>query len=73
MKDPTKLSDQELSEKIGKILDRMNFFSQTGHSDAYAQALTIYHSLCAEQLDRIQRNYIKDDDQFGDLIDIGKK
>jgi len=71
--DPTKYTDQELTEKIGKLLDRMNFFQQTGHSDSYQQCYNIYQSLIAEQMDRIQKSYITDKDQFGDLIDIRKK
>jgi len=73
MNDPTELTDTELTEKITMLLERMNFFSRTGHSDSYQQANTIYQALCQEQRDRIVRNYIKDEDQFSDLIDIPKK
>lgn len=73
MTDPSTLSDTELSEKVGKLLNRMNFFSRTGNSDSYQQCLNIYHTLIQEQMDRIQRNYANNEDQFGDLIDIPKK
>lgn len=71
--DPTKLTDTELTDKITKLLERMNFFSRTGHSDSFRQANDLYQALCMEQRDRIVRNYIKDEDQFSDLIDIQKK
>jgi len=73
MRDPTTLTDTELSEKIGKLLHRMRFFSQIGHSDSYQQCQNIYYALVQEQMERIQRNYATDKDQFGDLIDIPKK
>jgi len=73
MSDPSKLTDTELSEKITKLLERMNFFSRTGHSDSFQQCNNLYQTLCQEQRDRIVRNYIKDEDQFSDLIDIPKK
>ncbi len=73
MPDPTKLTDTELTDKITKVLERMNFFSRTGHPDSFRQANDIYQILVHEQLDRIQKNYLKDEDQFSDLIDIAKK
>jgi hypothetical protein len=72
MSNPADLTDQELTEKITKILVRLDFFARSGHSASYAQAQTIYHTLVQEQQDRIARNYITDDEQFGDLIDIRK-
>lgn len=72
MSNPADLTDSELTEKITKILVRLDFFARTGHSQSYQQAQTIYQTLVLEQQDRIARNYIKDDDQFGDLIDIRK-
>ena len=73
MPDPTKLTDTELTDKITKVLERMNFFSRTGHPVSFRQANDIYQVLVHEQLDRIQKNYIKDESQFSDLIDIAKK
>ena len=72
-KDLTKLTDTELTEKIGKLLNRMNFFQQSGHTASYQQCYNIYQALIQEQMDRIQKSYITDNDQFGDLIDIPKK
>ena len=72
MSSPSELTDSELTEKITKILQRLDFFAKTGHSQSYSQAQTIYFTLIQEQQDRIARNYIKDDDQFGDLIDVKK-
>ena len=73
MPDMSKLSDTELSEKIVKVLDRMNFFAETGHTSSYQQANNIYLMMITEQQERAARNYLKDDDQFGDLINIKKR
>ena len=51
----------------------MNFFQQSGHTASYQQCYNIYQALIQEQMDRIQKSYITDNDQFGDLIDIPKK
>lgn len=72
-KDLSELTDTELTEKIGKLLNRMNFFQASGHTESYQQCYNIYQALVQEQIDRIHRNYITDKDQFGDLIDVRKK
>ena len=73
MSNPAELTDQELSDKIGKLLNRMNFFQSSGHTESYQQCYNIYQALIQEQMIRIQNNYITDNDQFGDLIDVIKK
>jgi len=72
MSNPADLTDTELNDKMTKILQRLDFFSRNGHSQSYQQAQTIYFSLVQEQQDRMARNYIKDEDDFGDLIDVRK-
>ena len=73
MSDPGDLTDTELHEKIGKLLDRMNFFQSSGNTESYQQCYNIYQALIQEQIKRQQKNYITDKDQFGDLIDVRKK
>lgn len=72
MPDLSKLTDTELHEKINKILERMNFFSRIGHTESYRQASNIYQMVILEQQERAAKNYIANEDQFGDLIDIRK-
>ena len=72
MSNPADLTDTELTEKMSKILQRLDFFARTGHSQAYQQAQNIYFALVQEQQDRMHRNMAVDDDQFGDLIDVKK-
>lgn len=72
MPDLSILTDTELHEKINKILDRMSFFSRIGHTHSYQQANNIYQMVLLEQQERAAKNYIKNEDQFGDLINIRK-
>ena len=70
--DLTKLTDTELTEKIGTLMDRMSFYARTGHTASWQQLNNIYQDAILEQQERIAKNYITDKDQFGDLIDIKK-
>jgi len=72
-KDLTKLSDNELHERITRVLDRMNFFSSMGNTGSYQQVANIYNDLIMEQQERIQRTYTQDEDEFSDLINVRKK
>lgn len=74
MPDTSELTDTELHDKITKVLDRLNFAGQMGHSESYRQLNNIYQALVLEQQDRIAKNYIKEDldDPFEGLINIKK-
>lgn len=66
------LTDEQLTEKMTKILDRMSFAQQTGNPALYQQATNIYYDLIEEQQRRAQKPTDPDDDPFDGLINIKK-
>ena len=74
MQDLTQLSDEELTTKMTKILDRMQFALNTGHPALYNQANNIYLDLLQEQQRRTQAPINEEEeDPFEGLINIKKK
>ena len=74
LKDLTQLTDAELTEKMTKILDRMNFAMNYGNTALYNQANNIYLELINEQYRRAQKPVADDEeDPFDGLINIKNK
>ena len=71
--DPKELTDQELTDKISKVLERMSFASQMGHPGMWQQLNGIYGELVLEQQRRMQTTVTEDEHGFDDLIDVRKK
>lgn len=74
MDDLTKLTDQQLSERLNKSFAQMHYFGSTGHPDAYRQANNIYFMLVEETQRRASLAFINEEgeDTMKDLIDIKK-
>jgi hypothetical protein len=69
----TELNDQELHEKMTKILERMSFAQNTGNAALYQQANNIYMDILDEQYRRAQKPIDPDeDDPFDGLINVKK-
>ena len=69
----TELTDEQLTEKMTKILNRIQFAQQTGNSALYQQANNIYYDLIEEQQRRAQKPVTEgEEDPFEGLIKIKK-
>lgn len=68
----TELTDEQLHEKMTKILERMSFAQSMGNAALYQQANNIYMDILEEQQRRAQKPKDDEDDPFEGLINIKK-
>jgi hypothetical protein len=73
----SELSDEELHERLTKILDRMNFAQRSGNGSLYQQLHNNYQDILLEKEDRVIRKQKEleekgEEDPFDQLINIKK-
>lgn len=74
----SELSDDQLHERMTKLLNRMTFATRTGKSDVYQQLNMLYQDMLLEKHERFIRKQKElaesvDGDPFENLINVRKQ